>query len=115
MTQSISAKALAVLREMECDSDRARITSGQLDRPLYEEVNEVLVRLGGKWKGGRTRAHLFPYDPRPLLAGVLATGQMPPKNPWAFFPTPQPLVDSVMQSPLFDKIQDGDTVLEPSA
>jgi len=115
MTQSISAKALAVLREMECDSDRARITSGQLDRPLYEEVNEVLVRLGGKWKGGRTKAHLFPYDPRPLLAGVIATGEMPPKNPWAFFPTPQPLVDFVMESPLFDEIQDGDCVLEPSA
>ena len=45
-----------------------RITSGQLDRSLYEEVNEVLVRLGGKWKGGRTKAHLFPYDPRPLVA-----------------------------------------------
>src|SRR5579885_3284456 len=109
MTQSISAKALAVLREMECDSDRARITSGQLDRPLYEEVNEVLVRLGGKWKGGRTAAHVFPYyDPRPLLAGVVTTGIRPPKNPTAFFPTPPALVERVCQSPLFDEIQDGD-------
>ena len=90
--QCISAEALTVLREAECDSDRVRITSGQLDRTLYKEVNEVLVRLGGKWKGGHTKAHLFPYDPRPLLAGVLATGDMPPKNPWAFFPTPPELV-----------------------
>lgn len=113
--QCVSASALAILRAVECDLDRARITSGQLDRLLYEEVNEVLVRLGGKWKGGRTKAHLFPYDPRPLLAGVLATGDMPPKNPWAFFPTPSHLVASVMESPLFDDIRDGDSVLEPSA
>ncbi len=115
-TQSISADALAVLREMECDSDRARITSGQLARPLYEEVNEVLMRLGGKWKGGRTQAHLFPYyDPRPLLAGVLATGEMPPKNPLAFFPTPSRWVNYVMENPLLNEIQDGDSALEPSA
>jgi hypothetical protein len=113
--QCVSEGALAVLREIECDPDRTRITSGQLDRSLYEEVNEVLVRLGGKWKGGRTKAHLFPYDPRPLLAGVLATGHMPPKNPWAFFPTPSHLVTSVMEAPLFDTIQNGDSVLEPSA
>lgn len=113
--QCVSEGALAVLREIECEPDRTRITSGQLDRSLYEEVNEVLVRLGGKWKGGRTKAHLFPYDPRPLLAGVLATGHMPPKNPWAFFPTPSHLVTSVMESPLFNAIQDGDSVLEPSA
>ena len=35
-------------------------------------------------KGGRPKAHLFPYDPRPLLAGVLATGHMPPKSPGLF-------------------------------
>ena len=46
--QCVSEGALAVLREIECDPDRTRITSGQLDRSLYEEVNEVLVRLGGK-------------------------------------------------------------------
>lgn len=114
-TQSISAGALAVLRELECDSNRVRITSGQLARPLYEEVNEVLVRLGGKWKSGRTKAHLFSYDPRPLLAGVIATGEMPPKNPCAFFPTPSQWVDYVMEFPLFNDIRDGDAVLEPSA
>ncbi len=113
--QCISAGALRVLRQIECDPDRVRITSGQLDRSLYEEVNEILVRLGGKWKGGRTKAHLFPYDPRPLLAGVLETRDMPPKNPTAFFPTPPRLVASVMNSPRFDDIQNGDAVLEPSA
>lgn len=114
-TQRLSADALAVLRKGECDAACVRITSGQLDRRLYEEVNEVLVRLGGKWKGGRTKAHLFPYDPRPLLAGVLATGEMPPKNPLAFFPTPSHWVEHVMESSLFDRLQDGDDVLEPSA
>ena len=113
--QCMSPSALDVLRTLECDRDRVRITSGQLDRSLYEEVNEVLVRLGGKWKGGRTKAHLFPYDPRPLLAGVIETGNMPPKNPTAFFPTPPHLVASVMQSPLFRDIEDGDMLLEPSA
>ncbi|HEU5382792.1 MAG TPA: methyltransferase, partial [Ktedonobacteraceae bacterium] len=67
-------------------------------------------------KGRRTQAHVFPYyDPRPLLAGVLATGDMPPKNPFAFFPTPSQWVDHVMEIPSFDEIRDGDSVLEPSA
>lgn len=116
--QYISDAALAVLRAIECDSDpyRARITSGQLDRPLYDEVNEVLVRLGGKWKGGRTAAHIFPYyDPHPLLSGVVATGLMPPKNPTAFFPTPPGLIEQVCQSSLFAEIREGDRILEPSA
>lgn len=68
---------------------KVKITHDQLERGLYERVNEVLVRILGKWKGGKTAAHVFPHDPKPLIDAILSSNQMPPKNPYAFFPTPK--------------------------
>lgn len=112
---SISREALTVLRQSRMEEDRVAIPETQLPRPLYEEVNEVLSRLGGKWKGGRTRAHVFPWDPRPLLKGVIDCGMMPPKNPTAFFPTPPDLIAKLFTSSLLEHLPDGARILEPSA
>ena len=62
---------------------------GQLERKLYERANEVLNRLGGKWNK-KEKAHLFieADDVRGLIAETIATGQMPRRNPDAFFVTP---------------------------
>lgn len=83
----ISEAALTVLKAATCDGDKIRLNSGELERSLYEEVNQVLSRLGGKWKGGRTRAHLFEYDVSLDFVDVLETGEMPPDNPLDFYPT----------------------------
>ena len=84
----------------------------EMSRPMYEQVNEVLRRLGGKWKGGRTQAHLFDYDFEPVFRAVLESQEMPPDNPLAFFATPPDVVELLMdEADLFD----GARVLEPSA
>jgi phospholipid N-methyltransferase len=85
----------------------------QLARPLYEEVNEVLLRLGGKWKSGKVKGHVFEGDPSSDLEVVVRTGLMPPKNPTAFFPTPYPIIDRMLRAL---PQSDGELrVLEPSA
>ncbi|MCI0728861.1 MAG: class I SAM-dependent methyltransferase [Chloroflexi bacterium] len=83
----LDVTTLNVLRGATCQGNKVFLNQPQLPRPVYEGVNEVLVRLRGKWKGGRTQAHVFPYDPRPLLEAVIESGEMPPKNPTAFFAT----------------------------
>lgn len=118
MGETIRSEALAVLRvHTVCEADRVTLTCGTLDRTIYDEVNEVLTRLGGRWNGSK-RAHLFPYDPHPLLAAACCSGILPAKNPHAFFPTPDALLDTIFTHyylPRWWQIERDFRVLEPSA
>jgi hypothetical protein len=103
---------MGVLKSSALEAFMVRLPPAPLPRPRYEEVNEALTRIGGKWNT-RRKAHLFPHDPEPLFKAVLETGEMPPKNPTAFFPTPAPVVEM-----LFAYVNDGRSyhrILEPSA
>lgn len=111
---SISEAALDVLERSTCEGTLVRLPPARLERKLYEEVNEVLSRLGGKWKSGKTQAHVFDEDPAPLLATVVDTGEMPPKDPLAFFATPAVVVDRMLAL-AGDTAENAGTALEPSA
>ncbi len=123
MSARVSSAALDILAAAVVEGQGVRLPSVPLDRVLYEEVNEVLVRLGGKWKRhGKARdgvpqgTHEFPYDPAPLLSAVMETGEMPPKNPTAFFPTPPAIVAKMVTwARLAEKDSEHCRVLEPSA
>ena len=65
----------------------------QADRKIYDELNEVFVRLRGQWKKGK--GHVFPYDPTAALEAVRMSGVMPDKNPLAYFPTPRELAEFI--------------------
>jgi predicted RNA methylase len=115
----IPADALEALRAAEADERHVRLACGQLPRDTYELVDEVLRRLGGKWKGGRTRAHAFDRDPRPGLAAAVASGAFPPDNPLAFFATPPEAAESLVllaaSASGFPCYDDRPRILEPSA
>jgi hypothetical protein len=113
MAQPLTADATGVLERLDYDGFAVRFP--QVDADLYGEVNEILTRLGGKWKGGRTKAHIFEEDPALLIEYILETGTMPPKNPEAFFPTPTELARGVMIMSDLDKLRDEDLILEPHA
>lgn len=116
VSDTITPAALTVLRDARADGNRVILPPAQLPRPLYAEVNDVLERLGGKWRGGRVRAHEFPYDPAPLLAGVVATGLMPPKNPLAYFATPPAVVNRMLNTVVVaERLPAAAWILEPSA
>ena len=110
----IDADALEVLSLATCDGQKLHLPKMELERDLYERVNEVIVRLGGKWK---KPCHVFAfYDPAPLLAAVVASGEMPPKNPTAFFPTPKPVIDLLFAMvDTYGMIPATAHILEPSA
>lgn len=110
-----SSEALDVLQRVTTTGTTVTITSGQLARPLYAEVDKVLKALGGKWDR-RVGGHVFTVDPSDALDEVIATGVLTstktPNQRTGFFPTPGWLaVDLADRLEITSK----DFVLEPSA
>lgn len=113
----IDITALEALEGVVVDGQAVRLTSGQLDRKVYLEVNKVLERLGGRWDR-RARAHLFDQDPAASLAAVLAFGDMPadPRKDEGYFATPPDLADRLVHAfTNVDALSYRARVLEPSA
>lgn len=116
-------EVLDVLSRAVCEGQELRLPDESLERDVYEAVADVLSRIGGKWKrrgkakdGVPQGVHLFPYDPAPLLEAFLETGDLPPKNPTAFFPTPPDVVDRMLKWCELDRFDfEGRRILEPSA
>ena len=109
MTQ-IHNDVLTVLSTLDIDGNNVTIT-GQLDRKLYQAVNKVLERIGGKWNR-KAKAHVFDGDPTDRLNNVIESGELDPEVKTGYFPTPAKIVDKMIE--LAD-IQEGQLVLEPSA
>lgn len=85
-----------------------------LGRDLYKEVDKILKAFGGRWKSGKNAGTEFKIDPSAGIAAVLEHGRMPLKNPAAFFPTPDSIIDDMIrEANLF--AADGFSLLEPSA
>ena len=106
----ITEGVLAVLSTLEIEGSTVRITE-QLDRKLYLAVNDVLMRIGGKWNR-KSKAHLFSADPTDLLNTVIESGMLDPKVKTGYFPTPSPIVEQMID--LAD-VSDNTWILEPSA
>jgi type I restriction-modification system DNA methylase subunit len=111
-SKHISDDVLAVLSTMECEGSLARITGGQLDRKLYQRVNEVLEALGGKWKSGKIKAHAFDGDAAERIEQAILTRSFEKPGDFGYFPTPPELVETLVQ---LTEYRDGMTILEPSA
>jgi Methyltransferase small domain len=109
--QIVKTEVLDVLRRGSTKDLNYFLPSGQLDRKLYQEVNEVLERIGGKWNR-KAKAHIFEIDPAALLELVSTTGEMPPKNPTAYFPTPENVVAKLLCNGIPKHVLH---ILEPSA
>jgi hypothetical protein len=115
----ISLEALEILRGATCTGDKLHLNCEMLtgdQRPIYDEIKEILLRIGGKWRGGNSSAHIFEYyDPAPLLAALVSSGTMPPKNPTAFFPTPRAVIDILFTMANVNDWRPKMRILEPSA
>jgi len=105
----VDSDVMDILKQARCDGCLLYLPPAKLERGLYERTNEVLTRIGGHWKGGKTAAHVFDDPCQPLLDEVLATGVMPLDNPLDFYATPETLAYRMA------KMVDGGIFLEPSA
>jgi hypothetical protein len=108
-TLKFSPDVLTVLRNMTWNDDGTiGYLHGQLDRKLYVDTNKALDAMGGKWNKGK-KGHVFAFDPRPQVEGLLDSGTLTVERD-GFFETPKAVVDRMVSLvwPCGD-------VLEPSA
>lgn len=109
---NIDDETMAVLKASDITADSVTLPPGQLARPLYENVNKILVTAGGKWNKGR-KAHLFQSDPREALGIAIEQGAIKDvKKATQAFYTPDNIAQRVIQ---IADIQPSEGVLEPSA
>ena len=105
---------LALLDEMEASGNLLKMHPRKLERADYEAMNVVVAALGGKTKGGKTKAHVFPIgtDVPALIDTVLSTGRYEDPKDADFIETPVVLAEDLVHRAF---IKAGDRVLEPSA
>lgn len=106
----ITEDVLAVLSTVEIKGSTVKITE-QLDRKIYLAVNDVLMRIDGKWNK-KAKAHIFNADPTNLLNTVIESGMLDPKVKTGYFPTPPEIVDKMIELADLDRKH---LILEPSA
>jgi hypothetical protein len=113
--RAVSQDARNVLMRCMIGEDSVALPSGQLDRPIYDEVNAILESLGGKWNRTR-KAHIFADLKGVELAErfyeIAETGTWERAQDHGYYPTPEALVLHMVS--LAD-IQPHHRVLEPSA
>lgn len=109
--EKVPSQVLAVLVQAAFEGNILMLPPGQLDRKVYEAVNKTLERIGGKWNR-KAKGHTFDEEnPQEFLRLILETGEMPPKNPTAFYPTPLVLAARIVEHiPM-----NAQRILEPSA
>lgn len=110
-TTKLSEEVLAVLSTANIEGSCVKLTCGQLDRKLYQDVNKALEAIGGKWNR-KAQGHIFASDPEEALDNAILTGEVTPPSKNGYFPTPKNIV---MQICDLANIKPGQDVLEPSA
>lgn len=100
-TRRVAPDVLAVLKVCRIENAHVYLPATKLDRKLYEAVNDVLTSMGGKWKSGKTQAHVFAdVDPaafQACFADLQATGSYTDPKDLSFFPTPAGLARKVVE------------------
>src|SRR2546430_9771059 len=113
MTQTakqVSTEVYDVLKECRIDGNTLYLPEKQLDRKLYQDVNDALTRMGGKWNR-KSKGHVFPVSPTTAVASIMDTGNAPAKNPMNFYATPEHIAER-MAACISGST---DYILEPSA
>jgi hypothetical protein len=83
-----------------------------LDKNVQDEVRRVLEGLGGVADGASWPKFTFDFDVTDVIGELLASGCLPDAKAHQYYPTPRWLAERVAD---LAAIEDGMTVLEPSA
>lgn len=97
-TESIweTLKKLEFEQNAQTEETLVRLTK-PVSTQIYKKVKTTLQNLGGVWKGGKLQAHIFEYNPKEDIEETIRTEKLPPKNPLDFFPTPDSIIEHILQ------------------
>jgi predicted RNA methylase len=108
---SLTPEAINILKQSSIADTVLFLPDTQLDRKLYTEINKALVNAGGKWNKSK-KGFVFATPPN-IETLIQAKGYVDKKKQYAFFPTPQPVVEFMLSCIAIDP--ESATILEPSA
>lgn len=111
MPRAVDPAILTILADAELDGDLL-VLKTQLDRDEYVRVDKVLKSIGAKWNRSKGGHVLTEPESRERFEALLAEGKVEPIDKMGYFPTPERLVDLLVD--LAD-VHANHTVLEPSA
>ena len=86
-----------VLQNCTVEGNLVKLPGVQLERKLYLDVANALELIGGKWKGGKVGAFVFPHDPTELLKQIANGDNRNLKKEYQFFETPAELADELAE------------------
>lgn len=112
----ITDDVLSALQERaEPNGNRLFLAGPRMDPKLYQQVNEVVEAVGGRWTMS-VQAHVFPGDAAEAIAPVIASGHVvtlrEKRQDAQYFPTPTAVVQRMLE---LAGLKPGMEVLEPSA
>jgi len=111
--EAVDGQIVDVLSGALIDGNNVRLPKIPID--VYRRVAAILERLGGRWRGGRTQAHVFQSPPGEAIRRVIETGRIRVRNPEEFFGTPDEAAELAMAWADIDSAPRDSWGLEPSA
>jgi type I restriction-modification system DNA methylase subunit len=111
----VSEEVRFYLKRLGYDQGKLYI-NGDLDRKTYLALNKVLESIGAKWSR-KDKAHIYDGNVEAKIGEILATGEYTDEKKdiiqkYQFYPTPDDIVGIIAKKA---NVQEGETVLEPSA
>jgi 16S rRNA G966 N2-methylase RsmD len=110
-TLNFDEEVLEVLRRTTWSEDGLSAVMPEMERKVYEKVNKALSVMGGKWNRS-AQAHLFQFDPRSQVVGLIESGSLKVERD-GFFETPRAVVERMLELAPLPRI--ASHILEPSA
>jgi hypothetical protein len=99
-----------ILEKSTINENILKLPDFQIDKTLYAQVKKTILKLGGKWKGGKTFGFVFQEDPTELIQKTIGGANIDLKKDFQFFATPITIIKKMIElnPPLLE-----DTILEP--
>lgn len=112
--------AIEILKSSISIIDNEVLFKKEINRSDYLNTKKILENLGGKYQKNQKK-FVFDESPKFLIQDYINTGIEPKKNPTAYFPTPQSLIEDMARVASFDyaemvceEVQAKMNFLEPS-
>lgn len=102
-----------ILTQSKVENNLLYLPDVTLDRKLYTNVAQTLERIGGKWKGGKTKAFVFEENPSEKIKRLIGGEVINTKKEYQQFYTPVNVVEEKLIP--YAKFKIWKRVLEPSA
>jgi trans-aconitate methyltransferase len=88
---------IEVLTDYSIINDRSVELTKDVGRDGWTSVKDAMERINGSWDK-KLNAFMFPFNVPPVIEMLLETGTLPVRNKFAYFPTPDWVIDSIAKS-----------------